>query len=342
MPQPGDMRINNLLNDDHGPLESLPSVPPLKKGPGRGNWRRNRKPAADGIPLAARGSDAYRHALLPINGQINFVSDGPTAPSTPGGLAHLSPQHGASFHHQGSARDQVPTPSYQAQKRSRGVTQHQSALQSHRKQQIDYMLDKRIRKVQARAREERENEGAFLRAWKRIRMMPPDYDSEEEAIKIRKLSAKGDGGDEWRIKGKDVADLGPEELEVMKRPRMLIAGVAMPLGVDAGDIGEEAKMLARTMRRTSRRLERWQDTELPGQGMIRRRCRKQEEGDGLARPKSVQRTRSGTGRQGVAKGGGMEDDGGGDLDEEEREMLGDVDVGDESEEDEDEEMGDDS
>ena len=388
----GEMRINNLLNNDDAMSEaSPPRVGPisaashvLKKGPGRGNWRRSKPKQETSGPLAVRPQDDRSHhvPLLPNTGQINFVNEAPTQlqPATPTGYHSLTtsnpllPSNSASLSFQThGARDHVPTPSYQAQKRNRGVTQHQSAVMSHRKQQIDYTLDRRIRKVHRHARGKREDEGSIFRAWKRIRLMPTDYDSEEEAIKIRKAKDRADKEDDWRPqhRGKENVD-SFEDVEPWRRPRVLMAGLSRMPG-ESSDVGEEARSMARSFRRCSRRLDRWAETKYPGEAMIRRR-QLQAHGflhtpqrnltsmgwsidrDGLElmsreSRSEVRRQRSGTGRVSERRSEGMRDeqkmelepddeDGGGELDEEDRELLGEVDA-DESEDDEDEDMGDD-
>lgn len=322
---PGDMRINNLLNSDHimpdqspprsiAPTPSaLTSVPPAKKGPGRGNWRRNKnKGDAPGstmmTPSGGRGIQENHHVpLLPNTGQINFASGGLSAPeynSAPSGggsfnvfsnkgatQAMSPPQHGilsssssyplnsggGSLVNNGMTH--IPTPSYQAQKRNRGVTQHQSAIMSHRKQQIDYTLDSRIRKAHIRFRRAREGESAVVRAWKRIRTLDTAYDSEEESIKIKKARARGEKDEDdgnttsWgRSKGKTgeaEADAFQNDVDAWRRPKCLYAGYVRANGEQV-DLGEEVRTLAKSFRRLSRRLERWGDNALPGAAMMRR------------------------------------------------------------------------
>ncbi|KAI7612520.1 hypothetical protein KC346_g7788, partial [Hortaea werneckii] len=291
----GNMQINRLLNNDESMIDASPSQPaapapaPVKKGPGRGNWRRN-KPKTDTVPIAARGGESNHHVpLLPNNSQGSFsIQDsGPsqTQPATPGssalgqqggGLNPFSPSHGANITFQTRLNpDHVPTPSYQAQKRSRGMTQHQSAVVNYRKRQIDYTLDKRISKVHVRARSKREGEGAILRAWKRIKRLPADYDSEEESVRVRRGGAggkdktekdehKGGGGKE------NIEHHHLEDMDLARRPRVFMAGMGRVNG-EASDVGEEARSLARSFRRASRRLERWEESGTPGHAMIRRR-----------------------------------------------------------------------
>ncbi|KAK5124019.1 hypothetical protein LTR85_002216 [Meristemomyces frigidus] len=395
-PKPaGDMRINTLLNNDDTPIEASPpeaaSAPSgsSRKGPGRGNWRRN-KPKQETVPLAVRGTESSHHVpLLPNTGQTSFIHETPHAqlqPATPGsgafgqysnGLTQLSPHRGNSISFQ-PLNNHVPTPSYQAQKRHRGITQHQSAVITHRKQQIDYTLDRRIKKMHARARDRRESEGTILRAWKRIRLMPTDYDSEEEQIKLQKDRDRAEKEDDWRQQKNKELDFN-EELEALRRPRVLFAGMTRING-ETTDVGEEARTIAKTFQRASRRLERWEESNSPGQAMIRRRQDQQQgrtrpqrrsltkqqyetnlhheeiqmlDEMAVARRRGILPQRSSAGRRGEhrAISGGAEmgqkanfepddEDGGGELDEEDRELLGEVDA-DETDEDSDEEMGDD-
>jgi Ino eighty subunit 1 len=319
-PKPaGDMRINNLLNSDHimpdqSPPRSVAPTPtaPLvaKKGPGRGNWRRNKnKPEAAAAPASTPSGSRIVHEnhhvpLLPNTGQINFPAGPPSAPeynSTPSGGGSFNvfankgamspPQHpglpsssaypmnpgGAPLVANGMSH--IPTPSYQAQKRNRGVTQHQSAIMTHRKQQINYTLDNRIRKAHHRFRRVREGESPIIRAWKRIRTLDPAYDSEEEGIKIRKARARGEKDEDdgatlgWgRGKGRAgeaEADAFQADVDSWRRSRCLYAGYVRANG-EQPDLGEEVRTLAKSFRRLSRRLDRWGDEAMPGAAMLRR------------------------------------------------------------------------
>lgn len=379
--KPDDMRINNLLNNDDAAMEPSPphggagatTGQGKAKGPGRGNWRRKKQDNT--VPLTVRPQDDRAHhvPLLPNTGQLNFVNEAPQQlqPATPTGYHSFAanPHQGNSYNPLNP--DHVPTPSYQAQKRHRGVTQHQSALINHRKQQIDYSLDRRLRQVHKHARHVRRNEGSISRAWKRIRLMPTDYDSEEERIKARKARDRADKDDDWRIRGKENVD-EYEDLESMRLPRVQMAGL-VNLPQEVNDVGEECKSLATTFRRCERRLERWQDADNPGHAMIRRRLRRSQDashsfshrrsaprkqlsmdqdgmevvqhGDGRS---SGHRAYSGSARVSEHRGRddrGMvepdDEDGGGELDEEDRELLGEVDADESEEDDEDEDMDDD-
>lgn len=204
-------------------------------------------------------------------------------------------------------------------------------------------------------------------------MMPPDYDSEEEQIKIRKARDRADKtDDDWRLNRGKENDEFLENVDLWRRPRALYAGFAKAPN-EPSDVGEEAKSLAQTFRRCSRRIDRWQENNHPGQAMMARK-RLEEQGIILDRRRIPVRQRTfdqddevmevtagissqaayrprndmvQTGRQAISrqasKAGHDPDpdgeEGGGELDEEDRELLGEVDA-DESEEDEDEDMDD--
>lgn len=374
--KPG-MGINNLLNNDDMASEASPprAVPtsasgqPVKKGPGRGNWRR--KKAQQEVPsMTARSQDDRAHhvPLLPNTSQaISFVPDGPPgmAPGTPSG--YQNSLYNGTLPYQQGGRDHVPTPSYQAQKRNRGQTQHQSAIVNHRKQRIEYALDRRIQQIHSSARRQREHEGPIVRAWKRLRLMPSGYDSEEERIKVRKAKERAHG-EENGVKGKENGEL-EKDTETGRRPSVLMAGFAQ-VPHEPSDAGEEARVVAKSFMRCQRRLDRWENVQPPGLAMIkmremrahgiyhqrlprarppRRSISTKESFDGAKH--AARRQRSGTGRD--ARKEARDDDeermdvdpapdegGEGELDEEDRELLGEVDA-DESEEEEDGEDDDD-
>jgi len=215
--------------------------------------------------------------------------------------------------------------------------------------------------------------------------MPAAYDSEEEMIKARKARERPDKEDDWRLlKVKDPSETA-EDGEALRKPRVLFAGMGTTSN-DVLDIGEEPRALARTLRRATRRLERWQESSLPGAAMIRRRQLQMQPAhyppppptthhsipsqgwvgpDGEVMDEHMvrqaqerifqERQRSGTGRRSEPKPpsrrvetgehqkaayDAYDDEGGGELDDEEKELLGEVDA-DEEDSDSDEEMGED-
>jgi Ino eighty subunit 1 len=140
--RPSKGRAKAIQNDE------TPARAP-SKGPGRGNWRRNRIDAnGDPIivprstPKSTGNNEPLTTVFVPVNG-----GGEPTTNS----------------------------------KRSRPPTSHQIALENFRKQRVNHIIDRGLRKERERANKRRKRENPIVRAWKRIRSLPDGYDSEEEA-----------------------------------------------------------------------------------------------------------------------------------------------------------------
>ncbi|QIW96661.1 hypothetical protein AMS68_002179 [Peltaster fructicola] len=259
----GTNAIRRLLNADDVSGDDSPASG--RKSFGRNISRKDRPKVESGLGQWQRGRTPDAAKNIPI--LPNLAPDASVrlreyglggSPGRDGGL-------NTNLHH-------VPTPSYQAQKRNRGVTQHQSALNIHRRAQMDYMLDRSIRKIHVSARQDREEEGAVVRAWKRIRVLPADYDSEEELIRARKVRDR-DKDEDYRGQ-RGAAKEADEALEhAHRRPKTYLGGFASMGDAVDEDVGEEVKSLASTLRKVCRRLDRWQDDDMPGDAMIRRRKR---------------------------------------------------------------------
>lgn len=467
-----------LSNEEPPPLAPpqtdplIPAVlppPEKKKGPGRGNWRRNKdQPPTPLEPLA----------ILPHPAQHPFVHESP-APTTPGAASHsmpwvtgssvprggesttpaanLSPvsyttsqrpklaaKHnsasgaGASLrksngssgggggtgipsqpsyaraHSYEQDQEHVPTPSYQSSKRSRPLTTHQAAITEYRRSRISSILERQIRSRQRQAARARVREGALLRAWKRIRLLPSGWDSDEEEGKLVRETEKREeegrereekasagtvttGGTRGGGAGGAAAAAARDAAAAAKRPvgGVWMAGFVMPVhnGVpgEEEDVGEEAREYRRAFGRVIARFERWDRSSSvllarttavagrPRDRLKRRRSSFEYAGDGggmevdnggggndLAgeRPR-LKRAAVGTGSRkakSAAKGANrsvkaeqparadeddMDVDGGGveaELDDEDRELLGEVDADesdevDDEDDDDDEEMG---
>lgn len=143
-----NMRINTLLNED-GPASS-----PAPKGPGRGNWSRNR----------TGGARSFKSKLDQANSQ-----DG-QSPST--NAQTFSGPHGFYLPLNGS------DPSH---KRTRPLTQHQLAVEQYRRRRVEVILDRGLRVEYKRAAKRRRKEGSFVRAWIRCKGMQDGYDTDEES-----------------------------------------------------------------------------------------------------------------------------------------------------------------
>ena len=142
------MRINTLLNED-GPISTSAS-----KGPGRGNWSRNRTSGA------ARAFKSKLDAAASQDGQSPSTS-GPT----------FNGPHGFYLPLNGS------DPSH---KRTRPLTQHQLAVEQYRRRRVDVILDRGIRVEYQAAAKRRRQANTFTQSWIRCKGMPDGYDTDEE------------------------------------------------------------------------------------------------------------------------------------------------------------------
>lgn len=197
-------------------------------------------------------------------------------------------------------------------KRSRPLTQHQLAVEQYRKRRVDVILDRGLRAQYRVAKRRRVGNGAIWSAWLRCKTLHDGYDTDEDS----------------NIQAQHQMDMEIDERS--KSPPPLFGGL-LPNPVEADDGGEEAYIRAKIMGRVARRLERWE-------GGVEAVKRKKKNGaelvwvDRIGRGEDERMDR-GDSQMGDYEGG----DGDEELDEAEREMLGEVDA-DESDEDEDQEM----
>lgn len=267
------MGIKNLLSEDdpgHGSPSMTAPPPPganSKKGPGRGNWRRKDK-----------STTHEPHPLLPNTPSYGFVHESP-APNTPAPLAsHGSPQGSITFQAL-NTKDHVPTPSYQSQKRSRPLTQHQRELGDWRRSRVTDILDTGIRKRQRVAKRKRHDEGIILQSWKRIRVLPSGWDSEDEgtADKGKEDSKEKEKEDnsKSKLREEDKASIAIRRAAGGVR---ILGGFAMPKTEkeldrekardireinpeDDDGVGEQALYLANAFHRCAGRFQYWDNLE---------------------------------------------------------------------------------
>ncbi|KAJ9645177.1 hypothetical protein H2199_003182 [Coniosporium tulheliwenetii] len=296
-----NMRINQLLNEETPP--PAPPTAPERKGPGRGNWgpRRginsNHPGAASGSrPAKTKGdatavSEAQSLSLGAAGGAA--AAAGPTGPH-----GFYLPLNGADPSH----------------KRSRPLTAHQQAVEKYRKERVDFILDRRLREEFRAKKRKRVREGAVSRAWKRCKVLPDGYDTEEE----------------------NPLGLAPEG--VGSAPQQILAfGGLVPASLEWDDWGEEAHARLQVMRRAARRLDRWeggtgesrkrrqvlgrelryQDAEEQEEEERREREKEELEGEG-----DMDRERESS----LPAGDGEDEQGEEELDEMDRELLGEVDA----------------
>lgn len=208
------MRINTLLNED-GPASS-----PAAKGPGRGNWSRNRTSGigAGGTP-AARSFKTKLDAPTSQDGQSPSTS----APTFNGPHGFYLPLNGSDPSH----------------KRTRPLTQHQLAVEQYRRRRVDVILDRGIRIEYAAAAKRRRKANPFIRSWIRCKGMADGYDTDEESHA-------------------QYAQLSDYELGTKTPPPMPSGLVPLDFGGEVNDHGEESYYRAKMLSRALRRLDRWE------------------------------------------------------------------------------------
>ncbi|KAF1998013.1 hypothetical protein P154DRAFT_524333 [Amniculicola lignicola CBS 123094] len=208
-----NMRINTLLNDD------IPgSSPAPSKGPGRGNWSRNRNGGAS-KHFKAKLDQGLQDAASPI-------SHAP-APTAAGPHGFYLPLNGSDPVH----------------KRTRPLTQHQLAVEQYRRRRVEVILDRGLRVEYQAAEKRRKTDGGFLRAWIRTRGMVDGYDTDEEA----NFQAHQEGGG-------DAGGMGPGK----GPPPMFAGLIPLDYGGEVNDHGEEAYHRAKMLSRALRRVDRWE------------------------------------------------------------------------------------
>ncbi len=184
----GGSKRSSMLADDG----SLGGPQPIPRLSGRGKWPRERgdRPGTQRLVLKTKYDQRGDHSS--------------PAP------------HGAGHHHEGGGR------------RTRPLTAHQLAVERHRQQRVDYLLDRRRRKLFKASQKARKKDGAVWRAWMRHEAMTsPFIDSDNEI---------GASSGPYRDRG---------------------FGGLMALELEPDDYGEEVAAYASAVRRMGRRLERW-------------------------------------------------------------------------------------
>jgi Ino eighty subunit 1 len=124
----------------------------------------------------------------------------------------------------------IAEPAGPQMRRARPLTAHQLAVERNRNQRVDYILSRGLRKAHHKARKARKQEGAFLRALKRMKEVRDPFEDSE----------------------------GEESF--MKDPRPFrergFVGLVQ-LETEEEDFGEEMSAYAAAFRRMGRRLDRW-------------------------------------------------------------------------------------
>ena len=191
-------------------------------------------------------------------------------------------------------------------RRQRPLTAHQQAVERNRQQRVEYLLDRKKRTMYERRKKKREEEGSIWRALKRCEEMEdPFMNSEEEGFKDTNGPFKDQG----------------------------FGGLTALVNEDE-DYGEEVAAYSAALRRARRRLDRWEEAGKANGGFLG--AKKEPNGvdrDGEDEDDYEEDYEMPKPRDVVI---GADDD---ELDDMDRELLGEVDPADEEEaEDEDDEM----
>lgn len=178
-------------------------------------------------PPRAFTSAAYRMSVIHTTSRgrsgnsLRHQIDG-SSPA-PSGFNHIILAHGATDAHP---------------RRPRPLTAHQLAVEANRSQRVNYILSRGLRKAHHASRKIRRQEGAFVRAHKRIMAMPDPFEDSEGESSYNKPA-----GPLFRERG---------------------MGGLVQLASEPDDFGEESASYAAAFRRMTRRLDRWDGP--PGSG----------------------------------------------------------------------------
>ncbi|CAP73499.1 uncharacterized protein PODANS_2_8670 [Podospora anserina S mat+] len=160
-------------------------------------------------------------------------------------------------------------------RKPRPPTAHQIAVERNRNQRVEYILDRRLRKSYHQARKIRRVDGAIIHALQRLEQLDdedPWEDSEDEdTVKIHKAAIENAG---VNVDTHHFRERGYGGLCQLKN--------------ETDDFGEQFHAYTATLRRVSRRLTRWENSDDPNLGVIAP----------IKRPKATNGTVNGDGSDG--------------------------------------------
>lgn len=141
-------------------------------------------------------------------------------------------------------------------RKPRPPTAHQIAVERNRSQRVEYILDRGIRKSHHRSRKERRQEGSVIRALhrlERIQRLEDNFDNseDEDTVSLNKQALQ-------------IGNINVHT-DIFREKGM---GGLCQLKDEPDDFGEECAAFANALRRTHRRLTRWENHSGPPLGII--------------------------------------------------------------------------
>jgi len=155
------------------------------------------------------------------------------------------------------------------------MTSHQIAVQQNRKDRVHHVIDRKLRRIDRHRKKTRMKEGAISRAWRRIRDLEeplwmsddeehplrhthhPEYDEHGNLVERKEEEEELHPHNTKRTKVDKSHKAGMNGLSYASGPAGLVPRKEEEMGED-DDFGEEAISIAAALRRTARRLERWE------------------------------------------------------------------------------------
>ncbi|KAK6362734.1 hypothetical protein TWF730_000190 [Orbilia blumenaviensis] len=143
------------------------------------------------------------------------------------------------------------------EKRPRPLTQHQLAVQEHRRRRVERQTHKLINSHYRRGRRARYRDAILKRTWLRIKDMPDPFAKSDDEVDLEHPIVRIDETEEEML-----------EKEARRKRAKYNNGTSVrgPAGLvrlddEVDDFGEEAAGIAAALRRIRRRLPRWEDEE---------------------------------------------------------------------------------
>ncbi|KAF3186502.1 hypothetical protein TWF788_003360 [Orbilia oligospora] len=143
------------------------------------------------------------------------------------------------------------------EKRPRPLTQHQLAVQEHRRRRVERQTHKLINAHYRRVRRARYREGVLKRTWLRIKDLPDPFAKSDDEVDLEHPIVRIDETEEEML-----------EKEARRKRAKYNNGTStkgpaglVPLDDEVDDFGEEAAGIAAALRRIRRRLPRWEEED---------------------------------------------------------------------------------